>query len=547
MLTMTPMCAKYVGFREGITEFFSCVGKDDDRTAYLRESLCLFVDFNTSSNAFGVMDSFFDLYFERNDKCLLNDIVGMLKTYEERAALLTDSQRDHFVHSVNVFVLGICFFMSSSRIRKAFSDKCQEYEEFLFSWGIVSLLHDIGYPAEIVSNQAKRFFDIMQDGTPRENSATPTLSVRNPDKLSTLSSEEDLLASVSSVIADSFGLDMKCVNDMIHCYTHHMEENSFIDHGFYSAVMLLRWRVEASLLPRAPSGCRVGEQAAAILLHNYYGRVLMKNMKLGPMRADDFPLAFLLILCDELQEWNRRSYGIKGTPILPDNASIKFYNDGVHVEYRAKSSRIAEDFPSKKKEKLHELLDVGEVFSSGIDIICTCENIAGLALKEIAGDTHIPRLLADNIERLAISIHNQYNRNRQRENPEASLEHPSWEFLSQQMKYSNIRFAREIPEKLSLVGLSLSVDIGCKEKVNEFAPEEREFLARQEHDYWVKERVTNGWTYGEEKDVTNKISPYIADWDDIPPDIQKYDFEMIDFIIPAVESIGMYVYRLSYS
>jgi len=543
---MTLKDATYIGFKDGIFDLFSKV-KDDDHTAYLRESLNQFVDFNTTDNAFAVMDSFFDLYFERNEKNPLTDMVGMLKTYEEQAASLTDSQRDHYIHMVNVFVLGICIYASNPKVMKAFSDKGQNQEEFLFSWGIASLLHDIGYPAEIVNNQAKRFFDAIQGSVPKEDRATPILCVHSQNKLWTLPSNEvsnnDLLSQVSSAIVDSFRLDGEHINDMIHKYMLCMENKEFIDHGFYSMIMFLRWRSETPLLPRAPKGCKVGEQAAAILLHNYYGRVLIDNQMVGPMHISDFPLAYLLILCDELQEWNRRSYGKKGTPILPDNASVRFYENGMHIEYKTKSANMANDFPLRKKAKLYELLNVDEVFQHKIEIFCTCDIVADLALKEVSEDVHIPRLLAVNIERLAASIHNEYNRNRLIEKPGEPLEYPSWDSLSQQMKYSNIRQARAIPDKLWSVGFILSDDPNAWGRVKEFTPKDREFLAKQEHDLWVEERVANGWIYGKNKDVINKISPYVASWEDIPPEVQNYDFETVDFIIPAVEAIGMYVCR----
>ncbi len=53
------------------------------------------------------------------------------------------------------------------------------------------------------------------------------------------------------------------------------------------------------------------DSASAILLHNYYKNVLLKPpFNKGPLSPQEHPIAYLLILCDELQEWNRTPYGI---------------------------------------------------------------------------------------------------------------------------------------------------------------------------------------------------------------------------------------------
>ena len=52
--------------------------------------------------------------------------------------------------------------------------------------------------------------------------------------------------------------------------------------------------------------------ATAILLHNYYMNVLQKSpFNLPALHPIQSPLSYLLILCDELQEWNRQPFGIK--------------------------------------------------------------------------------------------------------------------------------------------------------------------------------------------------------------------------------------------
>lgn len=51
----------------------------------------------------------------------LLSIYDVLKNYEENAAVLIDKQRDHYIHSVNVFLLGLCIFAQNSAYREAFT------------------------------------------------------------------------------------------------------------------------------------------------------------------------------------------------------------------------------------------------------------------------------------------------------------------------------------------------------------------------------------------------------------------------------------------
>ncbi len=68
-------------------------------------------------------------------------------------------------------------------------------------------------------------------------------------------------------------------------------------------------------------------------------------------------------------------------------------------------------------------------------------------------------------------------------------------------------------------------------------------MAIMEHNRWVNERITNGWAYGERKDVSHRISPYIAPWDDIPEEIKEYDRETVRNMIPIIEKSNLKVIK----
>lgn len=76
----------------------------------------------TKENAFYVYELFFGAYRislagARNP---FLDLLDTLRDYEERAATLIEKQRDHFVHSLNVFILGLAIYAGNRNYRAAF-------------------------------------------------------------------------------------------------------------------------------------------------------------------------------------------------------------------------------------------------------------------------------------------------------------------------------------------------------------------------------------------------------------------------------------------
>lgn len=153
----------------------------------------------------------------------------------------------------------------------------------------------------------------------------------------------------------------------------------------------------------------------------------------------------------------------------------------------------------------------------------------------------LPEPMIDNILKMAKMIHEDYNRNRLREHPDKPLEYPAWDDLPSDLKYSNIRQAQKIPEKLALIDCYIGGDDA--DAVTSFTEEEVEIMSIKEHDLWVEERESNGWVYAPVKNVERKESPYIAPWEQIPESIKEYDREPTRNIIRLVNAVGLNVCR----
>jgi len=76
-----------------------------------------------------------------------------------------------------------------------------------------------------------------------------------------------------------------------------------------------------------------------------------------------------------------------------------------------------------------------------------------------------------------------------------------------------------------------------------FTRDEIEVMAEKEHARWNVERLRDGWRWGETKDVTNKVSPYIVSWAELPEDVKEWDRETVRKIPEFLAKVGLEVRR----
>lgn len=162
---------KKSNLRQYIDEFFDELVLYDDYynghyyKMLLKAGIDVFLDNENSYNAYEIYRTFFMIYQitsadksdESNKKKIsvvrepntLLDLVKIMKKYEENTGELIEKQRDHFIHSINVFLLGLAIYSQN----KSYRDKFRQYvlkspyekyyriegefshEEFLYRWG----------------------------------------------------------------------------------------------------------------------------------------------------------------------------------------------------------------------------------------------------------------------------------------------------------------------------------------------------------------------------------------------------------------------------
>ncbi len=546
--------------------------------SFLAEAARAFLDDETPENAFAVYRNFFDSYRitlpGRSD--LFLDLVDLLRDYEKTAATLIEKQRDHFIHSVNVFLTGLAIWEQNPRLRAAFDAAVPEegfdaarrtkYEEFFFRWGLASLFHDVGYPVEIVGNQINRFIRMIADADGDEVKVRAQISYQNFAELNHIRelvpkrsftkayydayescSYVDLLTPLDLIahrIHRCFATDLAGTKAALDRFVDDMAASGFIDHGYYSALIVLKWYGYA--MQRAGEDPRrffwpVVDSAAAIFLHNYYRNVLQKPpFSLGPMRAADDPIAFLLILCDELQEWHREAHGIlTRTFTLADTVNLSLREDYLAATFVTRRGRLPEGFCAEKKELLHKVLGVEEIFPLGLDV--DAESLDTFASLKPQLKKASPRPLLRDLEMLAIAIHARYNEKQLADHPDRPLAYPDFSALPDDLKYSNLRQAQGVYDKLELIGRTLGPK-GRAGAITSFTDEEVELMAAFEHEQWMRERLSRGWRKGR-RNVEDKRSPYLVPYEELPEEIKDYDRDAVRNIPALAEQIGMAVYE----
>lgn len=155
-------------------------------------------------------------------------------------------------------------------------------------------------------------------------------------------------------------------------------------------------------------------------------------------------------------------------------------------------------------------------------------------------------LLNGQNEVLAQAVHEDYARRRRQEGATSETD-PStvgWESLPETLRESNRRQAADIGRKLEAIGCDIEPLTDWDATPVSLSDDEVELLARMEHASWQAERLAAGWTYGPEKDVVEKTSPYLVPSDDLSDEIRDLDRSTVRAIPAFLAGAGFAVVRM---
>lgn len=546
-------------------------------------------------------------------------LLELLSDHEYHSGELLSKHRDHYSHSVYVFALGLAIYANDSAYRHNYlnfyglKEGGKSAYRFLKYWGTVALFHDIGYPFQLAHEQIKSYAEeIWVDGIndkAKQKAVRKTLpfvsygnlkaflAIDEPvrEQLCKTFSVENYFFDINELLAYGLsvreGYDIKLVCDKL--LKRIVDQPDFMDHGYFSTVMLARQLFAADF----SMDMEQLDVLTAILLHNNFNKYDAPDRH--PINVEEHPLAYLIILCDELQCWDRLAYGkiSKRDPIAWDinleifqnRIIIKYLYDSylirledkdgnpevkLNKNYSAMKKKVftekifgtskirGEDYLIRAKDKNAretdkdkqiELYD-GYVVSSLILDVQTEEEKKPKKYKLYASDDSFINLCD-----LAKAIHISYDEHCRG----YSDKHINKEFgdLALEFKVSNIEQAKSYAEKLELINCfysSKDLDYPVVEdfKRTEFSEykDNLGFLSREEHVRWVKEKLAMGWKYGTDYDPNDKadrdrkkMNSAIVPYEKLPKKEKDKDELMINNIIKLLKkfdsNIKIYNYR----
>ena len=569
---------------EYVQQFFSAWQSDsgkEGRKESLEQSILAFLADENKNTAFDVYKIFFGTYriMLAGSKNPFLDLLDVLSAYEERAATLIEKQRDHYIHSVNVFILGICIYGGNARFRGAFENavmnentSADNYEntreEFFFRWGLAALFHDVGYPVEIIGRQIESFLSFATDADhdDKRGKIKAHLEFDNFRRLNSIAEvvpKKDFIGEFyrqteSSVYIDllqpidllaqkihiTLGIPIEDIKNKLDTFTADMARFGFIDHGFYSAIIVLKWY---GYLIQITGGHpmrfynAIVDSAGAILLHNYYRNVLQKQFGCGPLDVRAYPLAYLLMFCDEMQEWNRAGYGtIEKYRTQVAHANLTIDDQRFGITYLAERGIIKQQFIEDKERLFGGLLDIGGVFAQGLDIGC---DTLDTVFVEARSNKAIPRPVLENMELLAREIHDDYIENQKRLGAPIYVAE-EYDELEPSSRYANLRQAMNMDKKLRKLGYAMVPEAFEGEAVETIPPGVTEQYAILEHDDWVEGKLRFGWKYAPERDDEKRLHDCLLPWTELPEHQREKDRAAARNVIKLTRLAGMKVIRL---
>jgi len=237
--------------------------------------------------------------------------LGKLASIEPRIQQVQPWVRDHVVHAINTFLVGVYILEKVN-----FPPFRGSQFDYPFMWKLCGPTHDLGYPIEIGHNIKKDFVDEMNSILNEIDAPSPKLEPETyPKNLDKLCDNLDANEIIQKRLTEwALGIDIEKYYDWL-------KKKNKTDHGVISALSQLKV-IEAMYYKINPNrqnddinhcdlnfnqrnfDLDIVSASAALFVHNidlnYYGFSNKIYFELSP-------LAFLLFLCDTFQEWDRYS------------------------------------------------------------------------------------------------------------------------------------------------------------------------------------------------------------------------------------------------
>ncbi len=148
---------------------------------------------------------------------------------------------------------------------------------------------------------------------------------------------------------------------------------------------------------------------------------------------------------------------------------------------------------------------------------------------------------------IARSIHQAYV-DAEEANGATQATNPSmvpWDKLPEDLRRANIDQGAAVNTKMEAIGAFVAPVSGAEASPGfSFTSQEIELLAQLEHERWVRERVSQGWTYGAKRDNERKVHPDLVSWAALPEREREKDRNAVRAIPGILRDAGYQILRL---
>jgi RyR domain-containing protein/TrkA family protein len=169
-----------------------------------------------------------------------------------------------------------------------------------------------------------------------------------------------------------------------------------------------------------------------------------------------------------------------------------------------------------------------------------------LSVFGVIEEACVPSNIRDDFtEQLARSIHGAYVAMEAADGntPATNPSMVPWESLPEDLRRANIDQAADIGYKMEAIG-AIIVPQSAGAPEFQFTDEEVERLAEQEHERWMRDRLSQGWRYGQPRDDERKIHPDLQPWAALSEADKDKDRNAIRTLPGTLHDAGFQILRL---
>ena len=519
----------------------------------LEHELEKFLDSAATQDAYTVFYCFLEIFFGNYGR--YKKKVELLSEYESNGSSLLMKHRDHYAHSVFVFALGLAIYETNENFRRTFNSYYHFDQEsskaahfFLEYWGMTSLFHDIGYPFELTFEQVIAFFESDDDDRAANNPFVVYKNMKTMTQLSPRAREhfEKMYGRKFDTIDELLAFDLTRKLGPFYGFSEEylletlkrkpvMPESfcGYMDHAYFSALLLYHM-LEETMEADTNEGNRIRPQIfqpahvdalGAILLHYdlyTYSIASGENISKPKFSMDMHPMAWLLLLCDELQCWDRTAYGRNSRKELhPMAVEFDFSKNRIFARYlydekeqdkidkylwayvawkqngrrgtRPKLKAYSE-MANEEKSFVRNIEQIVDTAAAPITVACDTAPVnRGIKQIYLSGSSFL------HIHDFAVALNARFapSEDEEDDDMERSIMEKDFSALSLEYKLSNINQVKSFGRYLNEIHCFYTDRQVDFDMLEEFTPEQIRRIAPLEHERWLREHQSMGWRNGD--------------------------------------------------